>query len=163
MEAFLVAYAKCGNIVRAAEMAIVSRQSHYVWKRKVDGYKARFKEAGAKFRASVFEAIRSRAIDGWDEPVYQQGMLIGYKRKFDSALLRDLGRAVMPALFTEKKEVHHTGKVEHDHNVKFYLPDNQRDGARLLEHDGNGRIPQTGSNGHPPASGAAGDVPVEPG
>ena len=164
-DAFLVAYAKCGNIVRAAELAICARDSHYKWKRNVPGYAARFNEAKAQFRAAVFEAIRSRAIDGWDEPIFQQGMLVGYKRRFDSSLLRDLGRAVLPDVFTDKKEIHHTGKVEHDHKVKFYLPDNQRDGVRTIECDSDSitRIPDQASDGDSPAAGSAGDDLVDPG
>ncbi len=157
---FLAAYAECGNISKAAEIAICARDSHYKWLKNDPAYEALFCEAQEKANDKLLAEARRRAAEGWLEPVYHQGVRVGAKRRYSDKLMLALLAAEIPNKFSQRKEVHHTGKVEHDHNVKFYLPDNQRDGARFIEHGGNGRIH---SNGDSPAAGSAGDDPVDAG
>src|SRR5262249_47984425 len=35
----------------------------------------------------IRDEIRRRAVDGWDEPVFQKGELVGHIRRYDSRLL----------------------------------------------------------------------------
>ena len=56
------------------------------------------------FKGAVLErAAVTRAIDGWNEPVYHQGVLVGYVRKFSDKLLSQLLDGHMPERY--RKEV----------------------------------------------------------
>jgi hypothetical protein len=61
-------------------------------------------EAYGDFKESVESEIMRRAIMGWDEPVYQQGVLAGSIRKYDSRLLELLAKRHIPE-YKEKFEV----------------------------------------------------------
>ena len=54
-------------------------------------------EAYENFRESIELEIRRRAIDGWEEPVFQQGEEVGRIRRFDSRLLELLAKRHIPA------------------------------------------------------------------
>lgn len=52
----------------------------------------------------LLEVARSRAVDGWDEPVFQGGKLVGTVRKFDNTLLMFLIKQRDPS-FRENAKV----------------------------------------------------------
>jgi hypothetical protein len=72
--AFLAAYAKCGNITRAAALAKVARSRHYEWLSDPD-YEAAFAAAGEEACDLLEAEARRRAVDGIEEPVVYQGEL----------------------------------------------------------------------------------------
>jgi hypothetical protein len=72
--AFLAAYAKCGNITRAAALAKVARSRHYEWMDDPD-YAAAFGAAGEEACDLLESEARRRAVDGIEEPVVYQGEL----------------------------------------------------------------------------------------
>lgn len=103
-DAFLAALAECGILTRAAEAAGVDRVT--VWRRRQDD--AEFSAAcdmaidlaSDKLEA---EAIR-RAVDGVEEPVYQQGVLIGTKTVYSDSLLALLLKGRRKRVFAERVE-----------------------------------------------------------
>jgi len=108
--AFLAAYALQGTITSAAEAAGVSRQMHQKWMRK-DNYRVAFEAAYEEFCEKLeLEAIR-RAHDGWDEPVYQGGELVGHKRKFSDALIQFLLKGAKPDKYRDNQKIEHAGDV----------------------------------------------------
>ncbi len=54
-------------------------------------------EAKELYREKVSRAIHNRAIDGWLEPVFYKGSVIGYIRKFSDRMLELQGKKVDPA------------------------------------------------------------------
>jgi hypothetical protein len=52
--------------------------------------------ARAEFSESLEEEARRRAVEGYDDPVYQQGRLVGHKRKHSDLLLITLLNGNMP-------------------------------------------------------------------
>lgn len=142
----------------AAEIAIVSRDSHYKWLRDDATYKERFDQAQAQANDKLLQEARRRAEKGWLEPVYQKGVKVGVRRRHSDRLMLALLSAEMPEKFSQKREVRHTGSVEHKHQIQVYIPDNQRQKVIDVDRNGNGKHP-----GDPPALGTAGDIPVEPG
>lgn len=106
--AFLTAYVRAGTLAHAAEAAGVTPRAHYHWLETdpsyVDAYRAAINVAADTLES---EAI-SRARDGWDEPVYQNGKLVGYVRKKSDTLLIFLLKGRRPSVFRERYEV--TGK-----------------------------------------------------
>ncbi len=119
--AFLAVYAECGNITQAAKKAKVNRTTHNFWLKKDDTYQARFDVAHLKACDHLEREARRRAVEGWNEPVYQKGMQVGVVRKYSDKLLELLLKGAMPDKYKttiqkELKEDHH-----HTHTHKLDL------------------------------------------
>ena len=108
MARFLAEFALGCNIKDAAKVARVGRTTvHYA--REQDAvfsaaFEAMREEAADRIRAEVSR----RAIDGWEEPVFgrvgkDQDGIVGYVRKFDSALLARLAVAHCPEFRTKEQ------------------------------------------------------------
>lgn len=101
--AFLAAYAVTGSKASALEASSCSHSSLSKWREK-PGFERCLKAAEEFFRETlVAEAVR-RGRDGWDEPVYQNGQLVGFKRRYSDRLLVKLLEAKHPE-FAPKQEV----------------------------------------------------------
>lgn len=103
---FIAAYAVCGTVTQAAEAADVIRQKHYRWL-KNPVYAKAFADCYEEACESLEREARRRAIDGWDEPVYQGGELVGTKRRFSDALLIFLMKGAMPDKYRDNIRVEH--------------------------------------------------------
>ena len=75
--AFLAAFVTCGTVSQAADLAGISRSSHYNWlnDRSVDGdkYRAAFLEAERDFKDRLQEEAYRRAIEGTRKLVTYKG------------------------------------------------------------------------------------------
>ena len=74
-KAFLEAFKLCATITHAADIAKISRRSHYDWLGKDQEYVRDFKEAEIAATDALVKEARRRAIDGVSEPVIYQGKL----------------------------------------------------------------------------------------
>ena len=88
-------------------------------------------EALQHYRATIAREIHRRAIDGWDEPVYQGGHLVGTKRKFSDALLALHAKRHMPEEYGDKKTVTHNNQGSID--VASMTPEARALLRKLLE------------------------------
>lgn len=96
-EVFLSAYRKTGKKQDSAELAGVSCRAIQKWRDEYPDYEERFQEAHqAWVEVLTTEAFR-RGVEGWDEPVYQKGGLVGTVKKFDSYLLMQLLKKADPS------------------------------------------------------------------
>jgi hypothetical protein len=113
--AFLQHLARTGSVVEAASAAGFSDSyAHRVrkrdtafadaWDEAIRAYESRLVERGER------EAAR-RGIEGWREPVYQNGKLVGHKRRFSDRLLLRTLEAHRPEKWGRKSTVNHTGIV----------------------------------------------------
>jgi hypothetical protein len=102
--AFLTALGECGVMRYACEAAEVDRSTVYD-RKKIDAvFAAKYKDATDQAADRLEQEAVRRAVDGWDEPVYQMGAQVGVVRKFDSGLLMFLLRAKKPE-FKDKLQV----------------------------------------------------------
>ena len=86
----------------SAQAAGVSRECCYKARDRSERFRADW-EAALDEAADILEAeARRRAVEGWDEPVYQRGELVGVVRKFSDQLLITLMRADRPARFARR-------------------------------------------------------------
>jgi len=85
--AFLAAYLECGHIGQSASAAGVTRRTHYDWKAEDPEYLVEFQRAEKIAGDMLIDEARRRAHDGWEEPVFHQGVIVGGVRRFDSTLL----------------------------------------------------------------------------
>jgi hypothetical protein len=63
---FLECYARTGNITAAAELAGLSRQSHYRWADESPAYAVAFREASDIAVDRLIDEARRRALGGSD-------------------------------------------------------------------------------------------------
>lgn len=136
--AFIVAFSRSGNITAAANaVGLASRQSHYDWMAADDvaadydaadpgsepgPYRVAFEAARDEAADRLEMEARRRAEEGWQEPVYQGGKLVGLKRKYSDRLLLALLEAHHPKF----------GKRV-THEVQGELTMNVRDARQVLQ------------------------------
>jgi len=107
-----------GNITRAAECVGITRQTHYDWLESDPEYVEEFKKAEQEAADRLEEEARRRAVEGWEEPVFHKGKVVGAVRKYSDALLIFLLKGAKPEKYKERVANEHSGKVEAD--VKVY-------------------------------------------
>lgn len=117
---FLASYAESGNVRLAAGLAEVHRSSHYKWLAD-DAYRAAFEQAQRESSQVLEEEARRRAAEGWEEPIFQNGKLVGHKRRYSDALLIFLLKGNNPGKFGDRVEQTHRG------NAVVTLPNNTRE------------------------------------
>jgi AcrR family transcriptional regulator len=105
---FLREFAQSGNVLRSARAAGVGRAVVYEWKEKDEYFLELYEAAHEDAIDRLEEEARRRAVDGWNEPVYQGGEKVGTIRKFSDAMLALLLKGKRPDTFRERHE--HTGK-----------------------------------------------------
>jgi len=103
--AFLRAFARCGNVLRAAQAAAVGRRTVYTWLEEDAAFKRLYDEAHEDAIDRLEEEARRRAHDGVLEPVYQGGRKVGAIKKYSDALLVFLLKGKRPDTFRERTEV----------------------------------------------------------
>lgn len=67
-------------------------------------YAAAFEEARQRSVEVLETEARTRAVEGWDEPVYQNGQLVGWKKKKSDPLLMFLLEAWEPKKYKRRTE-----------------------------------------------------------
>jgi len=115
--AFLAAYAECGTITQAAEIAGIDRVTHYRWLKDDPEYAKAFEEAHEKSVERLEQEARRRAVEGWEEPVFHKGKVVGKVRKYSDTLLIFLLKGAAPEKYKDRVANEHSGKVEADVNV----------------------------------------------
>lgn len=91
-----------GQLQRSAQEAGISPRTVRQHLKDDPDFKEAYDEAYEDFKEGIETEIMRRAIMGWEEPVYQQGVLAGTVRKYDSRLLELLAKRHIPA-YKEKQ------------------------------------------------------------
>ena len=80
----------------------MTRDAAYKARERSGQFRAQW-DAALDEAADILEAeARRRAVEGWDEPVFQKGEQVGVVRKFSDQLLITLMRADRPARFARR-------------------------------------------------------------
>lgn len=94
-QGFLDLHRQYGDKSRALAAVMASNEDYQDWQTQED-----FSTALAAVEETINDdiriALRTRAVDGWDVPVYQKGMCVGYQRVYNHRLLEVLARARLP-------------------------------------------------------------------
>ena len=75
-ERFLDAYEQFGTAFKACKVAGVSRDTAFRHKREDEEFRAQWEELEEESTDRLEASCYERAVDGWDEPVYQNGKQI---------------------------------------------------------------------------------------
>ena len=104
---FLAAFAQLGTVQAACLESRVARRTVYNWIEHDDAFARQFQDA-RQIATDVLEAeCRRRAVEGYDEPVYYQGQVVGTVKKYSDLCLLALLNAYRPEHFKHRHE--HTG------------------------------------------------------
>ncbi len=104
-DAFLKEYRLCATITHAAEIALISRRTHYLWIEKDSAYAAAFEEAKVAATDALVKEARRRATQGVKEPVYYKGEVVGTIQKYSDTLLIFLLKGALPEVYRERHEL----------------------------------------------------------
>jgi len=104
-DAFLAEYKLCATITHAAEIALISRRTHYLWIEKDSAYAKAFEEAKIAATDALVAEARRRATQGVEESVYYQGEVVGTIRKYSDTLLIFLLKGALPEVYRERYEI----------------------------------------------------------
>jgi hypothetical protein len=99
---FLEVYAGLGVIGSACKAAGVPRGTVERWQAIDKKFARMMLDAFEEARDAVEQEVCRRALDGWDEPVYHGGKMVGSIRRYDSNLLIALMKVRKPE-FREQK------------------------------------------------------------
>ena len=103
--AMLAAYAELGVITHAAAAAGIERSTHWRWMQDDPEYAAKFAEAHEQAVEKLEREALRRAADGWEEPVFHKGEVVGHVKKFSDTLLIFMLKAARPEKYRESPTV----------------------------------------------------------
>ena len=103
---FLTLYRLTGQLQRSARESGISPHTVRAHVKSDTDFKLAMEEAYGDFKESLESEVMRRAVMGWEEPVYQQGILAGTVRKYDSRLMELLVKRHIPE-YKERYEVQH--------------------------------------------------------
>jgi hypothetical protein len=102
---FLEALANGSTITEAAAAAGVDRSTAWRTRDRDPEFLAAFEQAMESSADILEQTARRRAIDGWEEPVYQGGQLIGSKTVYSDSLLALLLKGRRKSVFSDRTEL----------------------------------------------------------
>ena len=117
---FLHVLEQHGQTAKAARAAGVSATTAYDHRNRDKDFNEAWAEALEHFRDRLEVEAYRRAVDGVDEPVYQQGMEVGVVRRFSDSLLTLLLKGHRPERYRER--VDQTVNVSNAHGVLMVSP-----------------------------------------
>lgn len=106
---FLKFYDLHWTVKKTAKRCGISSSVHTRWLKKDVDYKAAFEELQDAVVAELEDAAFTRAVEGYEEDVYQRGIHAGTVRKYSDSLLTFLLKANSPDKYRERVDI----KTEH--------------------------------------------------
>lgn len=107
---FLSELSKHGIVSAAARVASphahgTCAPSFYILRRNEPEFAAAWDDAIEQATGSVELELHRRAVEGYEEPVYQKGELVGTVTKYSDRLLEIRAKALMPNKYIERRAV----------------------------------------------------------
>lgn len=100
--AFLRALTETGKVEKACMLAGISKTSALRMRNRYPSFAAAWDRALAKSEPTLEQVAVDRAVNGVSEPVWHGGKVVGHKRRYSDALLRDALRREDARLGTHK-------------------------------------------------------------
>ncbi len=108
-KAMLEAFAECGNVTLACEIANIGRTTHYEWLKEDEKYAKAFDNAMEQAADRLEQEARRRAVEGTTKPVFYKGEECGYIREYSDTLLIFLLKGARPEKYKERVHQEQTG------------------------------------------------------
>jgi len=129
---FVEAIEKTGRIFEACKCVGISQGTYYKHRINDMTFAANVEEAMNVFRDSIVKAVHSRAIEGWEEPVFYNGEIVGYTRKYSDKLLVALAQRFIPE-FAPRSHIHQTTTVSGTIGLKNLTREDRDELRTILE------------------------------
>jgi hypothetical protein len=96
------AYREHGTVSNACRVSGIARSTWYRWINESVEFAEQVKDAEMDAAEALEEEARRRAAEGIDEPVYYQGRVVGYIKRYSDNLLMFLLKGAMPDKYKER-------------------------------------------------------------
>jgi hypothetical protein len=123
---FLEAYAEHANVILSAHAAGVDRTTVYKWLEHDEDFSFAFNQAKEDAKDVLRAEIYRRGKEGWDESVYEAGVLMKTVRKYSDTLLIFHAKMLMPE-YRDKQQIDVNTNIRSVETYKVRIPDNGRD------------------------------------
>jgi hypothetical protein len=127
-EIFLGHLSDTGRISEAAQLAGLDRSRLYKLRKEDPEFSAQWLAAEADYVERLEAAAHERAIDGWEEKVFHQGVECGTQRKYSDSLLTLLLKGRLPTRYRENATV----KIGNDGDTPFKVEESPTAAARKI-------------------------------
>ena len=111
LAAFCTALAETCQVSKACKAVGIARMTAYQWRKDVPGFAEAWDHAMGIGVSALEDEAHRRAFEGWDEPVFQQGMEVGAIRKSSDTLAIFLLKAHAPEKYRENSKVELSGSL----------------------------------------------------
>lgn len=116
-KSFLLAFAKCGNVSDASDIAKLGCKTHYGWMNlehdERDSYREAFEEAKERAFVVLEREARRRAVEGCPQAIFNSdGEQIGTEIKYSDTLLIFLMKGLRPDIYRDNYHIEHSGKFD---------------------------------------------------
>lgn len=109
---FLAEFGQRGLVASSAKAAGIHRDTVYDWLKTDEAFAAEYDVVNTLVTEKAEAEAWRRAIDGWEEPVWYEGVQCGTTTKFDSGLLTLVLKARAPEKYRERLDLRHSGPAE---------------------------------------------------
>ena len=110
MRDFLYALMREGNVSEAARQVGANRTALYQKRARDDEFAALWDECLAIGCDNLEDTARRLAVNGWDEPIFHDGEVVGSKRKYSPALIIFLLKSHKPEKYRERFDIEQSAK-----------------------------------------------------
>lgn len=111
---FVEAYRETGVMYQACEKVGISRRVVWDERARNPEFDAKMQEAKEDYTDTLERVTLARARDGWDEPVFHEGVICGYKRKYSDTLAIFHLKALRPEKYRDNINIDHSLNVADD-------------------------------------------------
>lgn len=113
-------------MLHAAEQSNIPRRTAQGWVNTDPDFAAQLEQAKVQVVETYEQEIHRRGVEGWDEPVYQGGKLVGVVRKYSDVLLIFRTKALAPDRYRDRFHVsadvtHHDGDSKLDAEISSLM------------------------------------------
>lgn len=109
--AFLAALSATCSVTRACEAVGIARPTAYEWREEDPVFAARWEKAKRIGAEALEDEAMRRAREGYDRPVFHQGVECGTIREYSDTLTIFLLKGAMPEKYKDRQQVEHSGGV----------------------------------------------------
>jgi hypothetical protein len=109
---FLDAFAHCGTCTGAAKLSGVDDRRHRQWLEESEQYRKDFQVAKDRAADTLEAEARRRACEGYDDPIFFQGMQVGSVKRYSDLLMIFLLKAARPDTFRDYHSVNVKGSLD---------------------------------------------------
>jgi len=116
--AFLQKLREHRGVLLACEACEIGKTTVYEWRAEDERFKAAWDREVARTIELLEVSAYSRAIEGWDEPVFHQGEVVGTVKRFSNAMTIFMLKAKGPPEYRFEEHMMRESSLEHARAIR---------------------------------------------